>query len=65
MDFLGWIKEQAEIGNWILGGDFNLIAKLGEKKGGRRFLDKYQENFCDFLARSPLVDMETGNGWVT
>ena len=22
MDFLGWIKEQAEIGNWILGGDF-------------------------------------------
>ena len=65
IDFLGCIKEKVEIGNWILGGDFKLIANLGEKKGGRRFLDKYQESFCDFLAQSPLVDMDMGSGWFT
>ena len=53
------------MGSWVIGGDFNLIANLGEKKGGRQFLDKYQEKFCDFLAQSPLVDLETGNGWFT
>ena len=65
IDFLSWIKVQTEVGNWVIGGDFNLIANLAEKKGGRRTLDKYQEAFCEFLAESPLVDMETGNGWYT
>ena len=35
IDFLGWVKGIAEAGNWVIGGDFNLIANLGEKKGGR------------------------------
>ena len=65
IDFHSWVKGQAKDGNWVIGGDFNLIANLGEKKGGRRFLDKHQENFCDFLARSPLIDLEMGNGWFT
>ena len=50
MDLLNWLKEQAEQGSWVLGGDFNLITNLGEKKGGRRSLDKYQEAFSEFLA---------------
>ena len=62
MDFLNWLKEKIEIGTWVLGGDFNLIANLGEKKGGRRFLDKYQEAFSEFLSQSSLVDVEIGNG---
>ena len=41
MDFLNWLKEQVKQGSWVLGGDFNLIANIGEKKGGRRALDKY------------------------
>ena len=42
IDFLSWLKGQTEAGNWVIGGDFNLIANLGEKKGGRRTLDKDQ-----------------------
>ena len=37
IDFLGWVKGQAKDGNWVIGGDFNLIANLGEKKGGDDF----------------------------
>ena len=48
--FLSWIKVETKVVNWVIGGDFNLIANLGEKKGGRRTLDKYQEAFCEFLA---------------
>ena len=65
LDFLGWVKDQFETGNWVIGGDFNLISNLGEKKGGRRSLDKFQEAFNDFLTQIPMVDMETGNGWFT
>ena len=62
MDFLNWLQEQAEQEPWVLGGDFNLIANLGEKKGGRRALDKYQEAFSEILAQSSLIDMETACG---
>ena len=50
IDFLSWIKVQTEVINWLIGGDFNLIPNLGEKKGGKRTLDKYQEAFYEFLA---------------
>ena len=65
MDFLNWLKEKAKQSSWVLGGYFNLIADLGEKKGGRRALEKYQEAFNEFLAQSSLVDVETGCGWFT
>ena len=65
MDLLVWLKEQVEQGSWLIGGDFNLITTLGEKKGERRALDKYQEAFSEFLAQSSLVDVETGCGWFT
>ena len=55
----------AKEGIWTVGGDFNLITVLREKKGGRRVLDKYQEEFRDILAQSSLVDLETGDGWFT
>ena len=48
-----------------MGGDFNLIANLGERKGGRRTMDKFQEDFGVFQAQSSFVDMETSNGWYT
>ena len=62
MGFLNWLQEQAEQGPWVLGGNFNLIANLGEKKGGRRTLDKFQKAFSEFIAQGPLVDMEMGSG---
>ena len=65
MVFLNWLQEQAKQGSRVLRGDFNLIANLGEKKGGRRTLDKYQEVFGKFLSQSSLVDVETGCGWFT
>ena len=48
-----------------MGGDFNLITNLRDKKGGRRTMDKFQEAFGIFQAQSSFVDMETGNGWYT
>ena len=54
-----------EQGPWVLGGNFNLIANLGEKKGGRGTLDKFQEAFSKFLTRSSLVDVEMGSSWFT
>ena len=65
IDFLEWSNSQAEGAQWVMGGDFNLIANLGEKKGGRRSLDRYQEAFRAFQAGSSFVDMETSNGWYT
>ena len=63
--FLDWTNRQAEGDWWVMGGDFNLIANLGEKKGGKRTLDKYQEAFGVFQTQSSFVDMEIGNGWYT
>ena len=65
MAFLSWLMDQTEVGNWVLGGHFNLISNLGENKGCRRILDKYQESFYEFLTQSSLVDLEIGNGWFT
>ena len=48
-----------------MGGYFNLINSLKENKGGRRVLEKFQEAFQDFLARDPLIDLETGDGSYT
>ena len=59
---LRWLDSLAKEGRWIVGGDFNLITALREKKQGRRVLDKYQEEFRDILAHSSLVDLETGDG---
>ena len=48
-----------------MGGDFNLVSNLGEKKGGKRTLDKYQEDFGVFQTQISFMDMETENGWYT
>ena len=42
-----------------------MITSLRENKGGRRMLDKHQEEFREVLAQSTLVDMETGDSWFT
>ena len=36
--------------HWIVGGDYNMITNLAEKKGGLRRLDKDSEAFNTFIA---------------
>jgi len=46
---------------WIVGGDFNLIRSLEEKKGGIRKPDQYMEMFNDMICNLRLVDTPTIN----
>ena len=65
VNHLRWLSASASTGNWIIGGVFNIISSLREKKGGKRMLDKYQEDVRETLVNSSLVDLETGDGWFT
>jgi hypothetical protein len=59
---LEWITNH--IGNqcWILGGDFNMIHDLEEKRGGTRRLDSDNIHFQGIIDTLGLIDMETING---
>jgi len=48
--------------NWIVGGDFNLIRSLEEKRGGSRQLDKESGDFNSLIDNLSLIDMNTNNG---
>jgi len=50
---------------WIIGGDFNLIRSLEEKKGGIRKTDHHMEMFNDMIDDLRLVDIQTINGICT
>ena len=65
INHLRWLRNHAQEGTWIVGGYFNLIISLREKKGGRIALEKYQEEFREILTLDPLADMELGDGWYT
>ena len=62
---LNWMKGITHEGKWIIGGYYNLIFFLRENKGSPHVLEKFQEEFREFLSHSPLVDVETGDGWFT
>eukprot|EP00253_Pinus_taeda_P033889 PITA_33889 len=46
---------------WIVGGDFNLIRDLGEKRGGIRRHDQSMEDFNELITDLRLVDIPTTN----
>lgn len=48
--------------HWILGGDFNMITNLAEKKGGLRRLNKDAEDCSTFIVASKIIDVPTVNG---
>eukprot|EP00253_Pinus_taeda_P004844 PITA_04844 len=50
---------------WIIGGDFNLIRDLGEKKGGIRRPNQSMEEFNELITEQRLVDIPTTNGLFT
>ena len=48
----------------MIGGDFNLITSLGEKKGGRRCLEDECNLFKDIIDDLGMVDITPGrNGF--
>jgi exonuclease III len=47
---------------WTLGGDFNIIRSLEEKKGGSRRLDLDTIDFNTLIDDLNLIDLETSNG---
>lgn len=52
------LKRLAEISTlpWLLGGDFNEITSLNEKRGGSRRLEKYMQKFREPLDSCDLID---------
>jgi len=56
------VRQHHGADHWILGGDYNMITNLAEKKGGLRRLDKDSEAFNNFIAASKLIDIPTVNG---
>lgn len=47
---------------WIVGGDYNMITKMEEKKGGRARLEQEVAHFKDFIYNNALIDMQFCNG---
>jgi len=47
---------------WIVGGDFNMIKALGEKRGELRRTEIDMEAFGDWTEAQRLVDIQTING---
>ena len=51
------INQGVEGRDWILGGDFNMIIDLEEKKGGRRRLDGESVLFKESIEEMGMVDI--------
>eukprot|EP00253_Pinus_taeda_P017161 PITA_17161 len=50
---------------WIMGGDFNMIKSLSEKKGGTRVLNKDSLAFQSFTENLKLIKPDSDNGLFT
>ena len=50
---------------WIIGGNFNLIRNLGEKKGGIHSLNPASTLFNNTISDLDLIDVRTSNGLFT
>lgn len=50
---------------WIIGGDFNMITKLEEKKGGHTKLEQENGHFKEFIQNNLLIDLQFCNGMNT
>jgi len=47
---------------WKVGGDFNMIKDLSERKGGLRRTEIDMEEFREWIVEKGLVDIQTTNG---
>jgi exonuclease III len=62
---LSYLGELIGQKRWILGGDFNIILTLEEKRGGSKWLDQDSGKFRDLIDHLKLIDIETRNGSFT
>eukprot|EP00253_Pinus_taeda_P035656 PITA_35656 len=62
LDSLKKLMERHPKANCILGGDFNMITSLMEKKGGLRKLNRDGEKFKEFIDNTHLVDVYPKQG---
>lgn len=65
LDSLEYLAGWADHRHWVLGGDFNLITSLQEKKGGTRKLEPISERLNTLIHHLKLVDVRTSNGLFT
>eukprot|EP00253_Pinus_taeda_P023451 PITA_23451 len=65
LDSLKKLMERHPKANCILGGDFNMITSLMEKKGGLRKLNRDGEQFKEFIDNTHLVDVYPKQGSFT
>jgi exonuclease III len=59
---LEYLSNLTRHNRWIVGGDFNLIRSLEEKKGGSRCLDQDSSDFNSLIDNLNLIDLEAING---
>lgn len=50
---------------WISGGDYNMIAKTEEKRGGRCRINRDSSTLKDFIQNIWMIDLPTKNGLFT
>eukprot|EP00253_Pinus_taeda_P016454 PITA_16454 len=50
---------------WVAGGDFNMIASLEEKQGGRCHINRHDSLLKDFINNNWLIDIPMSNGLYT
>ena len=63
--FLISLKEWVDNDHWLIGGDFNIIHYLEEKKGGVRVTSAASTLFNKFIDEVKLVDIRSTNGLFT
>jgi len=51
--------------DWVIGGDFNIIIALWEKKSNLRRLEGESDSFREWISSNKLVDIHTNNGMFT
>jgi exonuclease III len=59
---LSYLSSLTQHHRWIVGGDFNIIRGLEEKKGGSRRLDRDSGDFNSLIDDLRLIDLEAING---
>jgi len=50
---------------WILGGDFNMICNLDEKRGGMRHIEAESGDFQQLIDILGIINIDTSNGTFT
>jgi exonuclease III len=62
LQHMEWTTDHLGPQRWILGGDFNMITGLEEKRGGNRFMGNDNMLFNRTIDLLNLIDVETDNG---